>query len=152
MTKHEFDAIVRAQEDEIDQRLDNSRYCELSCHHVSESWVMGMLTRGVKKLMRPRAHSTSGARRVVRDTELDLDTLCLGSVQERGGGFPSLGGFSRDDNGPCTHGGRAGETPHQRASAVRGIPPSPSGPIAPRRRSDSVTEPANGPASPRPRQ
>src|SRR5882724_8397710 len=105
--------------------------------------------RGVKKLMRPRARSISRAHQAVRDTESGLHALCLGSVQERGGHSPSLDGFSRDDNGPCIHGGRAGETPHQRASAVRDIHPSPSGPIAPRRRSDSVIELAKGPASPR---
>jgi hypothetical protein len=44
MTEHEFESIVQAQQDEIDRRLNNPGDCELSCHQVSEGWVMGMLT------------------------------------------------------------------------------------------------------------
>jgi hypothetical protein len=43
MEDHEFDAIVRAQQAEIDLHLDNPENCELHCREVDGNRILGML-------------------------------------------------------------------------------------------------------------
>src|SRR4051794_456872 len=93
-------------------------------------------TRLVKKLMRPRTRSISGARRVVLDSESGLDVFHLPLTEERAGHSPCLDDSARDDSVPYTRGAHARATlPHTR-SAVTGTPPSRSAPTAPRRHSN----------------
>jgi transposase len=70
--------------------------------------VSGRAMRMVKKLMRLRARSISGAPRAVRDTESGLDTLSLGRSQEKAARCLCPGDCVHDENVPHTvsvHGG-----------------------------------------------
>src|SRR5437867_2498763 len=67
-------------------------------------------TRMVKKLMRLRARSISGAPRAVHDTEWDLDILGFGRLQGRAVRCPCLDDSARDENAPQTASGHDGAT------------------------------------------
>ena len=90
--------------------------------------------RLVKKLMRPRTRSISGARRVVLDSESGLDVFPLPLTEERAGHSPSPDDFSRDDSAPHTREAHARVRLPQTGSAATDTPPSQSAPTAPRRR------------------
>jgi hypothetical protein len=77
----------------------------------------------VKKLMRPLARSLSGVHPTVRDTELGLDTLCLGWTKERAGHCPSPDDSARDGDVHHPLSARARERAPQTGSTATGTLP-----------------------------
>src|SRR5712664_1007062 len=76
-----------------------------------------VVCRLVKKLMRPRTRSISGARRVVLDSASGLDVFHLPLTEDRAGHSPCPDDSARDDSVPYTRGAHARATLPQTRSA-----------------------------------